>query len=218
MFSTFSQLLIPCLQVLGHVDQGDFLLLYAFPKLVMFAELDQGGRLGFQLDVLGSVLVDSQSLDEMTQTQLLDQLQVQLATAILVKAQEIERVVGRNLRKPGQDLVGSQGSRLIADIDGGLNCTCLDQARPELFRPSIPGSARGIDGGLRRFTELELDEQSLPVGERSHDGIPQRGKLVGCWPRNARKMNSHSPLGYEIARRILPKTQFLGQNKATRAR
>jgi len=125
----------------------------------MFAELDEGGRLGFQLDVLGSVLVDSQSLDEMTQAQPFDQLQVHLATAILVDAHEIQQVEGRYLRNAGQDLVGSQGGRRTAGIDGGLNCTCLYQSRPELFRPSIPSSARRIDGGPRRFTEVVLNEQ-----------------------------------------------------------
>src|SRR5271157_2963842 len=41
--------------------------------------------------------------------------------------------------------------------------TFLDQLRPQLFRPWIPNSARGIDGGPRRFTEVVLNEQSLPV-------------------------------------------------------
>src|SRR5208283_4198421 len=111
-----SQLLIPCPQTLGQFDQGDLRLRFTFPEVVMFAKLDQGGRLGFQLDVLGSVLVDSHSLDEMTQAQSFDQLQIH-----------------------------------------------LDQSRPKLFRPSIPSSACGIHGGLRRFTEVELNEQSLPV-------------------------------------------------------
>gem|GEM_PF-4967780 len=37
------------------------------------------------------------------------------------------------------------------------------ESRPELFRPLIPSTARGIDGGHRRFTEVVLNEQSLPV-------------------------------------------------------
>ncbi len=32
-----------------------------------------------------------------------------------------------------------------------------------LFRPWIPNSTRDVDGGPRRFTEVVLDEQSLPV-------------------------------------------------------
>jgi len=129
----------------------------------MFAKLDQGGRLGFQLDVLGSVLVDSHSLDEMTQAQSFDQLEIHLDHAICVGVHEIQQVEGRNLCNAGQNLVGSHGGRRHAGIDGGLNSTILDQSRPKLFRPSIPSSACGIDGGLRRFTEVELNEQSLPV-------------------------------------------------------
>ena len=41
--------------------------------------------------------------------------------------------------------------------------TFLDQLRPLLCRPWIPSSARDIDGGPRRFTEVVLDEQSLPL-------------------------------------------------------
>jgi len=40
-----------------------------------------------------------------------------------------------------------------------------------LFRPSIPNSARGIDGGPRRFTEVVLNEQSLPVAWWSQAGM-----------------------------------------------
>ena len=32
-----------------------------------------------------------------------------------------------------------------------------------LFSPWIPNSTRDVDGGPRRFTEVVLDEQSLPV-------------------------------------------------------
>ncbi len=35
--------------------------------------------------------------------------------------------------------------------------TNLYQSRPKLFRPLIPRSARGIDGGPRRFTEVVLN-------------------------------------------------------------
>ena len=41
--------------------------------------------------------------------------------------------------------------------------TFLDKLRPQLFRPWRPGSARGIDGGLRRFTEVEVNFRRLPL-------------------------------------------------------
>jgi len=44
-----------------------------------------------------------------------------------------------------------------------VTCRSPYQSRPQLFRPLIPSSARGIDGGPRRFTEVVLNEQSLPV-------------------------------------------------------
>ena len=55
--------------MLGHFDQGDLRLRFTFEEVEMFAKLDQGRQPGFQLDVRGSVLVDSQSLDEMTQAE-----------------------------------------------------------------------------------------------------------------------------------------------------
>ena len=45
--------------MLGHVDQGELPLRLAFPEVVVFAKLDQGGQPGFQHDVLGAVLVDA---------------------------------------------------------------------------------------------------------------------------------------------------------------
>ena len=48
-------------------------------------------------------------------------------------------------------------------FDGSPNFTFLCQSRPKLFRPLIPSSTCGIGGGLRRFTEVGLNEQSLPV-------------------------------------------------------
>src|SRR5271166_2585045 len=48
--------------------------------------------------------------------------------------------------------------------------TNLYQSRPQLFRPLIPSSARGIDGGPRQSAEVVLNEQSLPVARWSHDG------------------------------------------------
>ena len=149
--------------MLGQIDQGDLRLRFTFPELVMFTKLEQGGHLGFQLDVLGSVLVDSQSLDEMTQAQSFDQLQVHFAAALFVDAAEIQQVGGRDVRDAGQDLVRSHGGRCHASIDGSPNFTFLCQSRPKLFRPLIPSSTRGIGGGLRRFTEVGLNEQSLPV-------------------------------------------------------
>src|SRR5271157_2001912 len=71
-------LLILFLQTFGQFDQGELRLRFTFPEVVMFAELEQGGHPGFQLDVRGSVLVGSQSLDEVTQAQSFDQPQVHL--------------------------------------------------------------------------------------------------------------------------------------------
>jgi len=51
-------------------------------------------------------------------------------------------------------------------VSGCLNSAFLDISQHftgHLFRPWIPSSARGIDGGLRRFTEVVLNEQPLPV-------------------------------------------------------
>jgi len=44
-----------------------------------------------------------------------------------------------------------------------LFSTFLYQSRPKLFKPLILSSARGSDGGPRRFTEVMLNEQPLPV-------------------------------------------------------
>ena len=99
----------------------------------------------------------------MTQAQSFDQLQVHFAAALLVDVDEIQQVGGRDVRNAGQNLVGSHGGRCHAGIDCCLNSTFLYQSRPQLFRPSIPSSARGIDGGPRRFTGVVLNEQSLPV-------------------------------------------------------
>ncbi len=43
-----------------------------------------------------------------------------------------------------------------------LRSVFLYQSRPKLFRPLIPSSARGINGGPRRSTEVVLNEQFLP--------------------------------------------------------
>src|SRR5271157_3687117 len=94
-------LLILFLQTFGQFDQGELRLRFTFPEVVMFAELEQGGHLGFQLDVLGSVLVDSQSLEEMTQAQSFDQLQVHLDSAFFVDVDEIQHVDRRDIGKPG---------------------------------------------------------------------------------------------------------------------
>ena len=51
----------------------------------------------------------------------------------------------------------------FSGIDGCRNSTFLYQSRSKLFRPFLPSSACGIDGGPRRFTEVVLNEQSLPV-------------------------------------------------------
>src|SRR5208337_5473924 len=78
------QLVVLFLQTFGQFDQGELRLRFTFPEVVMFAKLEQGGHPGFQLDFRGSVLVFSQSLDEMTQAQSFDELQVYLPTALQV--------------------------------------------------------------------------------------------------------------------------------------
>ncbi len=107
--------------MLGHFDQGDLRLRFAFEEVVMFAKLDQGGQPGFQLDVRGSVLVDSHPLDEMTQVQSFDQLQVHFANALWVDVDEFRQVGGREVCNAGQYLVGSHGGRCHAGIDGCPN-------------------------------------------------------------------------------------------------
>ncbi|MGZ3471683.1 MAG: hypothetical protein ACXWO1_19075, partial [Isosphaeraceae bacterium] len=55
---------------------------------------------------------------------------------------------------------------LARTISGCLNSAFLDISQHftgHLFRPWIPSSARGKGGGPRRFTEVVLNEQSLPV-------------------------------------------------------
>jgi len=52
--------------------------------------------------------------------------------------------------------------RFFSSIDGCLNSAFLDISQHftgHLFRPWIPSSARDIDGGPRRFTEVVLNEQ-----------------------------------------------------------
>ncbi len=141
----------------------------------MLTKLDQGGCLGFQLDGLGSVFVGSQPLDEMTQAQSSDQLQIGVGHSICVEVHEIQQVEGSDFCDARQNLAGSHCGCCIAAIDGGPNSTFLDQSRPQLFGPAIPSSACGIDGGLRRFTEIELNEQSLPVAECAHYEAPEWG-------------------------------------------
>ena len=46
--------------------------------------------------------------------------------------------------------------------------------------PWISSSARGKGGGPRRSTGVVLNEQSLPLAWRSHDGIPRCVQLAGC--------------------------------------
>ena len=90
----------------------------------MVAKLEQGGYPGFQLDVRGSVLVFSQSLDEMTQAQSFDELQVHLPTAVVVDFDEVQQVGGRDVGNAGQNLIGGDGGRFHAGIDGGPNSPC----------------------------------------------------------------------------------------------
>src|SRR5271166_5263900 len=64
-----------------QLDKGNLRLCLSFPEVEMFAQLEECGQPGFQLDFRRSVLVFSQSLDEMTQAQSLDLLQVQFPAA-----------------------------------------------------------------------------------------------------------------------------------------
>jgi hypothetical protein len=62
---------------------------------------------------------------------------------------------------------------LARTVSGCLNSAFLDISQHftgHLFRPWIPSSARGIDGDPRRFTEVVLNEQPLPVAWWSHHG------------------------------------------------
>ncbi len=75
------------------------------------------------------------------------------------------------------------GSRHITETGKGVrNCVrawprCSGDVDREFLEPVgsdpalplIPSSARGIDGGPRRSTEVVLNEQSLPVAWWSHD-------------------------------------------------
>jgi hypothetical protein len=109
---------------------------------------------------------DSKSLigpNEMTQTQLFDEIQVHLPSAVCLDLDEIQQVGGRDIGDASQNLVGGDGGRFHAGIDGSPNRTLLYQSRPELFRPSVPSSTRGIDSGTFRFTEVVLNAQSLSV-------------------------------------------------------
>src|SRR5208282_1951837 len=100
-------------------------------------KLDQGGQLGFQLDVLGSVLVGSHSLDEMTQAQSFDELQIHFANALWVDVDEFHQVGGRDVRNAGQNLVGSHGSRRHAGIDGCPNRSLSQQSNPLRVRSAV---------------------------------------------------------------------------------
>ncbi|MGZ3386453.1 MAG: hypothetical protein ACXWNF_15310, partial [Isosphaeraceae bacterium] len=55
-----------------------------------------------------------------------------------------------------------------------------------LFRPWIPSPARDIDGGPQRFTEVVLNEQSLPVAGSGRDrvvpGMPDGDTASGSKP------------------------------------
>jgi hypothetical protein len=55
---------------------------------------------------------------------------------------------------------------VLGDQAVNLNSAFLDISQHftgHLFSPRIPSSARGIDGGPRRFTEVVFNELSLPV-------------------------------------------------------
>ncbi len=87
----------------------------------MVAKLEQGGHSGFELDFRRSVLVSSQSLDEMTQAQLLDEIQVHLPIAVTIHLDEVQQVGGRDVGHSSQNLVGGKGGRFQVGIDGSPN-------------------------------------------------------------------------------------------------
>src|SRR5208337_5666464 len=77
--------------------------------------------------------------------------------------------------------------------------TFLDQLRRQLLRPWIPSAARDIYGGPRRFTQVVLDEQSLPVAG-SGSGLltlrplrPQVSRTAGSGdPRRTKQIRNDS--------------------------
>jgi hypothetical protein len=114
---------IVVLQTLGQLDQGELRLRLALPEVVVFPQLDQGGCPGFQLDFGGSVLVFSQSLDEMTQTQSFDAFEVDLPIALAVDCDEIHQVGGRGVAQASENLVGGDGHGFHSGSDGCANFT-----------------------------------------------------------------------------------------------
>ena len=70
------------------------------------------------------------------------------------------------MKVPESRMVAIVKGATLRDLEGRLNSAFLNISQHftiHLFSPWIPNSARGIDGGPRRFTEVVLDEQSLPV-------------------------------------------------------
>ncbi len=63
------------------------------------------------------------------------------------------------------------GSDRFRLLELRISRTFLDQLRPQLFRPWIPSSARDIDGGSRRFTEVVLDGRSRPTWQHASAGL-----------------------------------------------
>ena len=80
-------------------------------------------------------------------------------------------------RAPGR------GGRQAQTVSGCLNSAFLDISQHftgHLFRPWIPSSARGIDGGSRRFTEVVFNELSLPVAGsgRVQETLPEPAQRI----------------------------------------
>jgi len=78
---------------------------------------------------------------------------------------------------------------LARTVSGCVNSAFLDISQHftgHLFRPWIPSSARGSDGGPRRITEVVLNEQSLPVAGSGRDrvvpGMPDGDTASGSKP------------------------------------
>ena len=76
------------------------------------------------------------------------------------------RTLGANHASQGQKVGGPLRFLSLGPFLAAVNSAFLNISQHftgHLFRPWIPSSARGIDGGPRRSTEVVLNEQSLPV-------------------------------------------------------
>src|SRR5271165_6122786 len=87
-----------------------------------------------------------------------------------------------------------------------LNVAFRSMLTPCRVGSAVPSSARGIDGGPRRITEVVLNEQPQPVAWRSHDGIPRCVQLVECYLRTSgRTAGIREPGRYQARGRFPPR-------------